>query len=492
MVNDKNIVKRSLLISFLERYAITALQFVSVMVMARLLTPEDIGIYTVGLAIIGIAHMLRDFGIGSYLIQEKELTKEKVSAALGITILLAWSMGVVVYLLAPYAARFYAEASVKDVIHVVALHFLIIPFGAMAPALLKRSMSFGTLMKINLSATLVNVLVGVYLAYHGHGYMSMAWASVASVTASAILAQYYLPDKYRVYPSLKNTKKILGFGSHIVGANLANVLNSSALDLMVGKVLGFSTLGFLSRGQGFVKIYTNVIQKAITPVINSHLSKSYRSGKELDSSYSNTVNYVTLVAWFALGFMGLMSYNLIRILYGDQWDAAIPIASILCVSACIIIPNSLARNLLVSTGDAKTNFRLTITFVVLRIAIIFSIVYQGLYTMLLCFLVLGTINFFVTHFIIFSKYRFQATIYITIAAKNIVIAAGALLLPLYFWLMPNSNDVQIIFFELLSASLVSGLSWLALVYILKHPIRIEINSVYKSVKNRLMRKNMAH
>ncbi|MBR9912438.1 MAG: lipopolysaccharide biosynthesis protein [Gammaproteobacteria bacterium] len=486
MPSDRYIVKRALLISFIERYANTCLQFASIMVLARLLTPEDIGIYTVGLAIIGIAHMVRDFGIGKYLVQEKELTQEKVSAALGLTICFAWSLGLIVCVLAPYAADFYKEESIKEVIYVVALNFLIIPFGAMAPALLKRSMSFGTILKINLSSTFVSVVVGISLAYSGHGYMSMAWASVANVAASAIMAQCYLPAKYRVWPSLRNSKKILGFGSHVVGANLANELNSSALDLFVGKYLGFATLGFLSRGQGFVKIYTNVLQKATDPVIQAHLAKTHRMGKGLSTSYFSTVNYVTLVGWFALGFMGLMSFNLIRILYGDQWDAAVPIATILCVGSCITIPNALARGLLVSTGNVRTNFRLTLTFVVLRIALIVTLVDQGLEILLPSFLILASINLFVTHFILFRKFGFSMIQLLNVAWKNLFIIFVALLVPLYFWLTPNTKSSAIII-EVLIAIPVSCLSWLAMTYITRHPIRHEINSLLSHAVQRFQR-----
>ncbi|NHN36729.1 lipopolysaccharide biosynthesis protein [Pseudomaricurvus alcaniphilus] len=483
MPSDSYIVKRALFISFVERYANTCLQFVSIMVLARLLTPEDIGIYTVGLAIIGIAHMVRDFGIGKYLVQEKELTKEKVSAALGLTICFAWTLGLIVCVLAPYAADFYKEESIKEVIYVVALNFLIIPFGAMAPALLKRSMSFGTILKINLASTFVSVVVGISLAYSGHGYMSMAWASVANVAASAIMAQCYLPAKYRVWPSLRNSKKILGFGSHVVGANLANELNSSALDLMVGKVLGFATLGFLSRGQGFVKIYDNVIQKATAPVISAHLAMKHRTGKELEKSYFYTVGYVTLVGWFSLGFMGLMSANLINLLYGDQWDAAVPIASFLCLLACIGIPNSLARNLLMATGNVKINFRLTLTFVVLRIVLIALFVHQGLDVLLSSFLVLICINLVVTNFIVFHKYEFQCLQFVQIIMKNLAINGLSLLVPAYFWVTPNSENTRL-FSEVLMAGSASCLSWIVLIYLVKHPVRHEINNLLSHIAKR--------
>lgn len=456
------------------------------MVLVRLLTPEDIGIYTVGLAIIGIAHMVRDFGVGKYLVQEKNLTPEIVSGALGITIIFAWSMGGVVMLLAPYAAAFYNEVAVEGVLYVVGLNFFIIPFGAMAPALLKRSMSFGTLLKVNLSSTFVSVLVGVSLAYAGYGYMSMAWASVANVAASAVMAQWYLPAKYRVFPSLKNAKRILRFGRHIVGANLATEVNAGALDLLVGKSLGFAALGFLSRAQGFVKIYNNVIQKAINPVVSAQLAKTHRAGNELHASYLHTINLVSSVGWFILGFMGLMSADLIKILYGDQWGSAAPLASLLCLSACMGIPNKLAQALLVSTGKVRINFRLTVTFVILRIGLMVAFVDSGLFFLLSSFLVLQGINLLLTHIIICRQFGFKESAFIYLTIKNLLIVGLALLLPMYLWLAPSTESTSIILNLVVVGALSCG-SWFGLVYLTKHPIAEEITNLIENTVTRVRR-----
>lgn len=66
-----NSVRRALAISFIERYALIALGLASNILVARLLSPDEIGLYSVSLAVISVAQVLRDFGIGNFLIQEK-------------------------------------------------------------------------------------------------------------------------------------------------------------------------------------------------------------------------------------------------------------------------------------------------------------------------------------------------------------------------------------------------------------------------------------
>tara|TARA_R110001592_G_scaffold126336_1_gene337513 strand:- start:155951 stop:157414 length:1464 start_codon:yes stop_codon:yes gene_type:complete len=475
-----------LLISFLERYGITSLQLLSAIILARLLTPEDIGIYTVGVAVIGVAHMIRDFGVGQYLLQEKNLTSQKVASALGLTMTFAWILGGILFFSAPYIAMYYQEPAVEEVLFVVSLNFLIIPLGAMAPALLRRSMSFGTIFKINVTAATVGALVSITLAFLDFGFMSMAWATVANVAVSALMSQVYLPKKYRTMPSLYNVKPILSFGGHVVGANLVGEVNSSALDLVVGKYLGFSSLGFLSRGQGYIKMYSNIIEKATAPVISAHMARIYREGESINDAYTAVINYVTLISWFSLGFMGFMAAHIIRILYGDQWDMAVPLASLLCLIACINIPNSLGGRLLVSTGRAKINFWITIISSVFRISLILLFVSYGLETILLSLMALSIFRLFIVQGIIWTIFSLDKKRFIQILIKNIIIVFVSLVLPLYFWVSTNTlPQPMIMWAQLIGAAVVSVLIAIILVYLTKHPFSIEITQAINFGVNKL-------
>ena len=81
-------VRKSLAIAFIERYLLIALSLGSNMLLARLLTPEEIGLYSVNLVFIGIAHMLRDFGISNYVVQAPQLPRTEIRTAFGISLLL--------------------------------------------------------------------------------------------------------------------------------------------------------------------------------------------------------------------------------------------------------------------------------------------------------------------------------------------------------------------------------------------------------------------
>ena len=87
-----SLVRNSLYVSFVENYTITFFQFISSIIIARILTPADLGVFSIAVLLSGLAGTVRDFGVTQYLIQEKELTNDKVRAAMALSLAVGWSL----------------------------------------------------------------------------------------------------------------------------------------------------------------------------------------------------------------------------------------------------------------------------------------------------------------------------------------------------------------------------------------------------------------
>src|SRR5579862_5267561 len=123
-------LRKSLSWSFLDKYSGMVLGVISTLILSRLLTPVDIGIYSVAAGAVGLAHMLRDFGVATYLFQEKDLTQERMRAALGVTMVFSWSVAAVMAALSSPIGTFYNAPGVAEVILVLAANFVLLPFGS--------------------------------------------------------------------------------------------------------------------------------------------------------------------------------------------------------------------------------------------------------------------------------------------------------------------------------------------------------------------------
>ena len=167
-----NAIKSSLLMSFAEKYTVLVIGMAGGMIIARLLTPGQIGIFSIGAVVVGITQMVRDFGVGQYLIQEKDLNGERLRAAYTLTMLISWSMAGLLALASGPVADFYDEAGVGDVLRVLALNVLLIPFGSITLPVLRRQLRFRALYCINVANALANLLVCLLLIKLDFGYLS--------------------------------------------------------------------------------------------------------------------------------------------------------------------------------------------------------------------------------------------------------------------------------------------------------------------------------
>ncbi len=114
--------RKALFYSFTTRYFAIGLQFFATIILARLLTPAEIGIYSVGAAVVMIAQTLRDFGTSSYVIQEQELSPGRLGTAFSLTVIVAWTIAACLWLGAAELAVFYREEGVRSVMRVMAIN----------------------------------------------------------------------------------------------------------------------------------------------------------------------------------------------------------------------------------------------------------------------------------------------------------------------------------------------------------------------------------
>lgn len=101
-------VRRSVLFSASEKYATQALSIATTIVMARILSPAETGLYFTAYSVILLADGFRDFGVGAYLVQARTLERREVRTAFTVTLFLSFAMAAAIALGAGAIAGFMA------------------------------------------------------------------------------------------------------------------------------------------------------------------------------------------------------------------------------------------------------------------------------------------------------------------------------------------------------------------------------------------------
>ncbi|NRR30557.1 oligosaccharide flippase family protein [Oxalobacteraceae bacterium] len=462
----------SFVFSFAEKYLLLLLGSVNAMVLARLLRPDEIGVYAIGAVLVALAQVLRDLGVSQYLIQQAELDRTQLRAALGLSMAAAWALALLVLALSAPMAGFYGDARLQVVLQLLALNFVLLPFGAVTLPYLRRQLRFSAIFKINIAHGLGQMLCSLALALAGFGYLSLVWGTLAGTAAGLLATLCWRPRELPWWPGLRGMRQMLRFGAWSTGGGLVDELGVAAPDLIVGKLIGVAEVGLFGKAAGMLSLFNQAITSAVSPVLFPLYAALARDGCDLRAAYLKTASYMTALAWPFFVFVWICAPQLLRLLYGPQWDAALPLIRIMCISSAAYSMFSMARYLFVATGQVAAQARLDAQAVALRILALLLAAPFGLVWVAWA-VVLGAIfRCWLTYRCLRRLTGLQAGALLAAVLRSAVLAALCALAPLaVLAALPGALAQPLL--PLLAAALAALGLWLLGIGLLKHEVAAE-------------------
>lgn len=435
------------------------MQLIATVIIARLLTPEETGVFAVAAVFAALASTFRDFGVAEYLIQEKTLTDDKIRAALSANIAASWLMAALLFFGSHAIAEFYRHPGVAEVMQVQSINFLLIPFGAVTMAYFRREMNFRPIFIAGLATNITSLAVSIICARAGFGYMSLAWASLAGtvvgVTVSVLLRPAYFPR----WPGLAEIRGVLHFGKHASGIYLFGQVGKSAPEIIIGRTLDMSAVGFFSRANGLIEIFHRSVLRAVMPVCMPYFAKSNREQGNIVSGYLAATSYLTAIGWPFFIYLWIVAYGAVRLIYGDQWITSVPLAQILCIVALIDIVHVMATEAIIAMGRVDRSNALQFGIQGARISGLFAAIPFGLEGACWGLLVASIIGSLYAQWMLHRTIGLRVVEVLTACRPSALIAA-ATALPvalLDFWIpMTEENYLQF----LVGSVILTGTLWL--------------------------------
>ena len=377
-------IRRSLVFSYLDRYASLVISIGSTMVIARLLTPADIGVFSVTMVLLAFVTTVRDMGAGGYLVQEKELTVDRIRAVWAVQLGLGSLLGLIVFAASFPVAAFYEEPRMRDIMMVVALTYLINPFGSLTYAWQIREMQFERLALVRFVSTVGGAVASIVLALRGFGPMSLALGALASTVVNALMASHYRPRHFPWLPSVKELPRVFAYGSRTTAASILTTLGGGAPELLLGKLQTMSDVGYYSRANGFLGMFDRLVMSGIASVAIPWFARKSRDHGDISESFLRATSYVTAVGWAFAAAAAFLAFPAIRLLYGDQWDAAVDLTRVLAVGLALSMPAAMCTAALMAVGAVKQVLSAT-TWVTLSTILLAAIgASQGVLALAVC------------------------------------------------------------------------------------------------------------
>ena len=346
-------LRHSIMFSFVSRYSVLIINLLMMAAMARLLRPDEIGIFMVGASAVMMIDSFREFGVSTYLIQKREVTTAGACTVFTVTLLLSMLTATMLYGLSGPIATFYGEQGLKLVLQFAAASCLLAPFSAPLMALLQRDMAFDKFAIVNVSSALVNCGTSVALAALGFGYMSLAWGSLGASVATVLVVLHLQPTFWIFRPTLQEWRQVMSFGCFATATSMLNVFYQSLPQLILGRLLGFDAVGLYNRATTLCQLADRMILSAVQPVVLPALAAHMRHGGNAREPYLRALSHVTALQWPSLACLALLADPIVRVVLGPQWTEVASLVRIMAPAMLFLFPAFMTYPVLVAVGRIK-------------------------------------------------------------------------------------------------------------------------------------------
>ncbi len=335
-----------------------AIQLGSLVVMSRLLTPQQVGLVAMVTAVINVADLIRDFGLSSGAIQAKTLSRGERDNLFWVNLSLGLACTLVAAAIAPLLALLYSEPKVTLVTWVLSVSFLISGATTQYRAGLTRAMRFRQIAAIDVGSQIVATATGITMALNGFGY----WAIVAqqlTMVSCALIGNVALSAWVPRLPRRDvETKKFFRFGGPILGTNLLGYALNNIDNIGLGAVAGPASVGLYSRAYQLLMVPLGVLNGPMSGVAFPVLAKV----QDDEERFVRFVRRFHLISayLFGLGFgvMAGLALPIVDILLGDKWNAAAPIVAVLALGGIFKALTMVFYQVYVARGATGELFKL--------------------------------------------------------------------------------------------------------------------------------------
>ena len=304
------------------QYGNGALQIAAAIILARLLAPEDFGLVAIVTVLTSFAPLLIDFGLGDATTQRSKITPSQVSGLFWLSSGIGMSVAIVVAACSPLIAWAYRDPRLEAIALCSGITFVLWGVSNQHLALLRRTMQFGRIAKIQFIGTLAGLVIAVAVAIGGYDYWALVVRPIASalfVTIGAWLACRWRPG----FPVIDDeVKSMVRFGLHVVGFSVTYTVSRAVDRIGLGLFYRADEVGYY---QNAITLYDNSIFSVfpqLHAVGSAALSKLQSNPDALRQKYETALSAVAFFIMPAAVILSVTAQELTVVLLGQKWRAA--------------------------------------------------------------------------------------------------------------------------------------------------------------------------
>lgn len=360
-----------------NHFAQMGITFVSDIILARLLMPEDYGVIGMLTIFIMVSKTFLDGGFASALIQKKMPTQTDYSTVffwnLGLSIILY----LILFFAAPFIADFYNMPILAKVLRVQALILILSAFTIVQYSQLKKQFKFKKLAIIQMFSSVTALIITVVCAYIGMG----VWALVIHYLLISLIPSvcYWLTNRW--YPSLvfstKSFNELFSFGVYMMLTQFFNTLCQNIQGLLIGRMYSASTMGYYSKAKTAEGVASTAISVSLMQVTYPLYSECQDDRVRLINVIKKIATSIAYITFPMMFLLILVAKPLIILLYSERWSDSVPYFQLLCLMGLATCLQGVNSQAIAAVGRSKQMFVWTVTKRCIGLGLIVGGLYFG-------------------------------------------------------------------------------------------------------------------
>lgn len=313
------------------RLGVRGLGFISTLILARLLMPEDFGLVALASLIAASIELFGAFNFDIWLVRHSQPKRDDYDTVWTLALIRDLLIALMVIALAVPAAAWFGDPDLEQVLQVLAAATVVKAFRNIGVVDFRRDMQFDREFRFLGLSKLCSFVVTVALAFTLRNY----WALLGGIVAGALsrLLLSYMLHPYRPRPSLCLARKVLKFSRWLLLLGITGFVYRRIQGLVIGKSMGSEALGFFSMAEEISEFATSELLIPLRRVLVPAYSRIQQDMPRLRMSFTDTFSLIILLGVPLTAGIALLAEPLVQVLLGDRWLPVVPIMRILAAHA---------------------------------------------------------------------------------------------------------------------------------------------------------------
>jgi len=342
-------------------------------VLARVLSPNDFGLFGISLLALSALNTFSQTGFQAALVQKKGDIKPYLDTAWTVQVIRGLILAGILFGIAPYVASFFGEPMAAPLLRVLGLSAVFQGLTNIGVVYFQKELEFHKRFIYVFSGTLADLGVAIPAAL----ILRNAWALVFGLLAGNfvrfVMSYIIYTYKPRVGMEWGKSKELFNYGRWILGSSILTFLLTQADDVFVGKMLGVTALGFYQMAYRLVSLPATEITSVISTVSFPVYSKLQRNSTQLRRAYSEALTLTSFLSIPLAGLILLLSKEIIVILLGVKWISVVPVVRVFAFAGLIRALGATISPVFQGIGKPKVITQMQLAILLLLIILIYPL-----------------------------------------------------------------------------------------------------------------------